>query len=198
MARLVYIKENTSSKLLLLGILEAGERVRYTVTARDFAALGSPVRNTELDESVLSAIKYSDEYVRAKRRALRLLALGDNSEKNLTLKLLRGGIRPEIAADVAREMVSLGYIDESRQLERLVAYEANAALRGPNKIIPKLVSRGYSAGEVRRVILELSESGEIDFSRSARELIKKKLPDDATREQRRALLYKNGYKISLD
>ena len=198
MARLVYIKENTSSKLLLLGILEAGERVRYTVTARDFAALGSPLRNTELDEPMLSAIKYSDEYVRAKRRALRLLALGDNSEKNLTLKLLRGGIRQEIAADVAREMVSLGYIDESRQLERLVAYEANAALRGPNKIIPKLVSRGYSAGEVRRVILELSESGEIDFSRSARELIKKKLPDDATREQRRALLYKNGYKISLD
>ena len=198
MARLVYIKEIKSSKLLCLGINEAGECKRYTVTHRDYAELGSPLRESELSDSQTSAIRYSDTYVKAKKKALSYLSFADNSEKNLKIKLLRYGIPAEIAEEVSREMVSLGYIDESRQLERLVAYEANSALRGPNKIIPKLVSRGYSASEIRRVMRELSESGEIDFSRSARELIKKKLPDDATADERRTLLMKNGYKVSMD
>ena len=198
MATIVYIKDIESSHLLCLGIDEAGECRRYTVTPRAYAELGSPPRGALIDDAQLLDIKYSDEYVRAKKKALALLALADNNEKTLLRKLRAYGIGYEIASDVVREMVGLGYIDECRQLERLILHEANISYRGPSKIMAKLTSRGYSPTDVRRVMGELSESGELDFARSARALIEKKLPLGASAEERRALLMKNGYKINTE
>jgi SOS response regulatory protein OraA/RecX len=92
-------------------------------------------------------------------------------------------------------MIERGYVDERRQLERIILDEANRKLRGPLKIIPYLVSKGYSSSEIREVISELVESGEIDFKSNARELLMKKMPDGADEDEVRKILYKNGFKI---
>ena len=92
-------------------------------------------------------------------------------------------------------MVSRGYVNEKNQLERLIVIEANQKLRGPLKIIPALVNKGYSSSDVREVLKRLADEGEIDFSANAERLIEKKLPADADGEEIKKLLYKNGYKI---
>ena len=195
MAHLSYIKIIKDKNLLRLGITEGEECSAYTVTERAYADAGKPRRGDEIDGETLELIKGYDGYIRAKRKALSLLAYADNSERALVMKLCRAGFSREISAEVGREMVSLGYINEERQLERLILAEANVKLIGPEKILPRLCSKGYSVSEARRAMSRLVESGEIDFKANARELVRRRLGDGCDPESRRALLYKNGYKI---
>jgi SOS response regulatory protein OraA/RecX len=92
-------------------------------------------------------------------------------------------------------MVAYGYIDERDQLKRLILAEANDKLQGPNKIFAKLTSKGYESSDIRDVMQSLVEAGEINFKSNAYSLIEKKLPSGATSDEKKTLLYKNGYKI---
>ncbi len=195
MAALKFIREVKNSRLLLLGIAEEGESARYTVNAATLKAIGDPTVGAELDERQMSAIRYTDELLRAKKKALSILAYADNNRRNLSNKLYRAGFCREIVAQVCDEMVSLGYVDELRQLERVILSEANSKLRGPKKIIPSLVAKGFSSSDVTSVMRRLVDSGEIDFSANADLLLRKKLHDPSDVEEKKKLLYKNGYKI---
>lgn len=195
MVRLIYIKEIKDSHLLRLGIQEGEETSGYTVSARLYSEIGSPMRREMLTDEQLVVIKREDEYVRAKKKALSYLALADNNERTLRTKLVGRGFSREVSSEVAREMVTLGYIDERRQLERLVLAEANVKLAGKNKIVPKLMAKGYSSSDISAVIRELVDTGEIDFRENARRLLEKKLPHDADVEEKKKLLFKNGYRI---
>ncbi len=195
MAQISYIRTSKDSLLLLLGIVEDGESQRYTISEQVYSSIGSPAAHTAIDERTLSIIKYADELYRAEKKALSLLAFADNNERTLTMKLARAGFSRDVCVEIAKKMVSLGYVNEKRQLERLLLNEANYKLRGPLKIMPYLVSKGYSSHEVRLVMDELVERGEIDFSENAGRLIEKKLGGGATDEEKKKLLYRNGYKI---
>jgi SOS response regulatory protein OraA/RecX len=157
--------------------------------------LGSPSRGTAFTDEELSLIKSEDERIRATKKALSLLSYSDNNEKALVTKLHRAGFSRDIAVGVSEEMVRLGYIDESRQLERLILREANISLSGFGKLLPKLIAKGYSSENIKKITHRLAESGEIDFKENARRLIEKKLPENASREEKKKLLYKNGYKV---
>ncbi len=195
MPTLEYIRISKDKKLLLLGISEEGEKSRYTVSEKFYISIGSPVQRTTLSDSELLLIKEENEYIRATRKALSLLSYADNNERALVGKLVRSGFKRELSETVAREMVSLGYIDEERQLSRLILKEANINLFGYSKLAGKLMSKGYSSEEIKKVTRSLVESGEIDFKANAKRLIEKKLPEDSPSEEKKKLLYKNGYKI---
>lgn len=195
MAALKYIREQKDSHLLSLGVVEGGETVLYTVNAETYEAVGSPAPRCHLTESQLSAIKYTDSLIRAKKKALSLLAFSDNNRRTLMTKLLRAGFSREISESVVSEMVALGYVNEERQLERIILDEANRKLRGAGKIIPALTAKGYSSTDVRSVLSRLVQEGQIDFKENAKTLIAKKLPEDADPEEKKKLLFKNGYKI---
>ena len=194
MARLLYIRD-VNSALLLLGVSEEGECVRYKVSVSVWAGLGSPAKGAELSDETLAAIREYDLHHRAKKKALSLLSYSDKSEAGLKRRLCTAGFPREVAEDVAAEMVSLGYIDENDQLERLILNEANLKLRGPMKILPTLAAKGYSIVEIKRVMHLLCHSGEIDFKENAKKLIEKRLPRDTDTEEKKKLLYRNGYKI---
>ena len=195
MAALQFVREAKDSHLLLLGIVEEGESARYTISDAVYSSIGRPAPHTLLGERELSVIKYADELYRAEKKALSLLSYADNNERTLRAKLIRAGFSREIADEICEKMVSLGYINESRQLERLILNEANYKLRGPLKIMPYLAAKGYATADIRRVMQDLSERGELDFQKNAERLIEKKLPDDATDEEKKNLLFRNGYKI---
>ena len=129
---------------------------------------------------------------RGKLYALRILSYGDNSVSALKRKLVLKSISSAVASDICREMISLGYINESRQLEKLIENEANVRLSGRRKIFQKLLSKGYGKKEIENALDELISQGIVDFEESKRKLIEKKFPD-ATSEELRSLLYKSGY-----
>lgn len=195
MAKISYIRTSKDGTLLLLGIVEEGESARYTISEAVYDSIDRPVTHTSLGEREFLVIKYADELYRAEKKALSLLSYADNNKRTLRAKLIRAGFSREITDEICEKMVSLGYINESCQLERLILNEANGKLRGPLKIMPYLASKGYATSDIRRVMQELSEGGELDFKKNAERLIEKKLPGGATDEEKNNLLFRNGYKI---
>ncbi len=194
MARLLYIRD-VNCALLLLALDEEGECRRYKVSKALYADLGAPAKGEELSEDDLIAIRQYDEHYRAKKKALSLLSYSDKNEKGLKRRLATAGFSRDVAEEVAAEMVTLGYINEEGQLERLILNEANVKLRGPMKILPTLAAKGYSPAEIKRVMRELCDRGEIDFKENAKKLIEKRLQGNSDPEEKKKILYKNGYKI---
>ncbi|MBO5907883.1 MAG: RecX family transcriptional regulator [Clostridia bacterium] len=193
MAQISYIRRIKDTHLLRLGIIEEGEKVAYTVSERLFFELSGFSVGEEIDVDTLEQIKGEDEYYTAKKKALSLLSYSDNNERNLVNKLCMRGIGPRVAEQVAREMVSLGYINEERQLERIILNEANVKLKGQKRIVSSLLSKGYKTEKIKEIMSELVKRGEIDFRENAQRLIDKKLGEDYTDDERAALLYKSGY-----
>lgn len=190
--KIAFIRE-MKNKRIRIGVECDEEILRYSVSERLSLSLGL-CRGMELSSEVYSDIVREDEEYRAMAKALSLLSYGDNTKSALYMKLCRAGYSRDVARGCVEECLRLGYINERRQLGRLIIAEANRALRGEIHIIKKLSSKGYSRKDISEVIAELTESGEIDFSESFRALCEKR--GAVSDEERRALMYKYGYRTS--
>lgn len=195
MRKITYVKSGPADGSLFVGILSDGEREKLYISQTEYARCGSPIKGEEIDEDTYMRMARFDEYHKAKKKALSILAYGDNNQKNLIRKLRVAGFAPDLAVMITKEMVAYGYINEEDQLSRLVLAEANEKLQGPNKILAKLTAKGYEAYDIRKVMQSLIDNGEINFKNNAYRLIEKKLPNGATSDEKKTLLYKNGYKI---
>ena len=189
------VRAGKSQGYLTVVVTDGEERKTFTVSERDYLEAGSPRPGDEPDGDMLAALSYSDENYRARLHALRILSYADNNERTLVRKLVSRGISHSLATEVAHEMVGRGYIDEERQLERLIITEANRNLIGPHRIKAKLSSKGYSGADIDEIMGRLVDSGEIDFERSRKLLVEKKLTRGATDDEIKKLLYKNGYSV---
>lgn len=198
MKKLIYVRLSADKKRVVLGVGDGDEVNRYSVSPGLFEELEIS-RGDELSEAVFFEINEADTRYRATKKALSLLSISDVSERSLVLKLRRAGYPRELSESVASEMVGRGYIDEKRQLSRLVLREANEKLRGRGRIVPALIAKGYSSRAVCEVLDELVEIGEISFSDNARRLCEKLLPGDCSADELKKLLYKYGYGgVSID
>jgi SOS response regulatory protein OraA/RecX len=186
----VYVKAAKTKGYLRLRVNDGEEDIDLIVSEREYADCGSPIASDNLTRDAFSVLKEADMRHKARHKALRVLEYGDNSERMLVIKLLRSGISRRIAEETAREMVMRGFVDDKRQLARLIASEVKC-LHGPIKFIPKLVSKGYSRSDIEIVIDELTESGEIDLDAARALLIER--AGDISYEERAKLLYKNGF-----
>ena len=184
--------KDKKSTLVQIELFKDNERKRYIVSEGTYREIGCPLSGEEIDEDSLFALKEEDERRRALLKALNILSYSDNNERTLKRKLITAGFSTASAESALRECVSLGYVNEEKQLEHLIL-KCSRELYGPKKIIAKLSSRSYAAKDIIKVIRSLEEAGEIDFAKSKKELIKTKLPCDATYEERMKLLYKYGY-----
>lgn len=195
MKKVTYIKSGPSEGSLFVGIVDEGEREKLFISRTEYARCGAPEKGDILDEDTYYRMARYDMYHKAKKKALSILSYADNNQKNLIRKLRVAGYPKDLSELVCREMVGLGYIDEREQLRRLILAEANEKLQGPNKILAKLIDKGYSASDVREIMQNFIDEGEINFRNNAYRLIEKKLEKGATADEKKTLLYKNGYKL---
>ena len=186
-----YIKSGATEESVYIGVETEGGKEKFHIKRTEYARCGAPIKGEVLDEETYARMAAYLEYHKAQRKALSILSYGDNNEKNLIRKLRVAGYSPKISELVTREMVSLGYIKEQEQLERLILSEANVKLQGPNKIFAKLIAKGYTSSDIREVMERLVSEGEINFKNNAYRLIEKKLPEGATPDEKKTLLYKN-------
>ena len=190
---IIYVKTAKAKGYTALGIARGEEKLAYTVADSVYRQIGSPRPSDAVDDNALMIIERADFEYRAKRKALNLLAYGDNSMRTLYNKLVRYGIPKSIADSTVREMVRLGYVDEDRTLRRIIADEVNLRYTGPMKLSAMLTAKGYSREKVKNICDELSSIGAIDFDEAKRSLIEKRLPENAEPEEIKKFLYKNGY-----
>lgn len=191
-AIIAYVKEGVTKGRVLLGVDSDGSVNAYSVTESTYMAIGAPCRYCEISERDLDSILTEDERYRAMKKAVSLLAASDKSAYTVKSKLYQAGYSRESIDEAVNECIARGYIDEDRQLRRFIEREANESLRGKYYIKRKLVSKGYRGADVDRITAELVDSGDIDFKSNFERLAEKKGVEDA--EDRRALMYKFGYK----
>ena len=189
-----YIKSGATEESVYVGVETPEGKEKFHIKRTEYARCGAPIKGEEIDDDTYERMWKFDRYHKAQKKALSILSYGDNNEKNLIRKLRVAGYSPDLAVMVTKEMVSLGYIKEKDQLERLILAEANTKLQGPNKIFAKLIAKGYSSPDIREVMERLVSEGEINFKNNAYRLIEKKLPEGANADEKKTLLYKNGYK----
>ena len=171
----------------------SGERIKYNITEGTYRKIGCPLLGEFIDPDSLVIVASEDERRRALASALSVLSYGDHSEQALLIKLKHRGYSKDVSIDTVRECVSLGYIDEQRQLKRMILKFANEELLGSYKILAKLMRKYYPRRAICQAISELSESGELDFKESRKKLIEKTLGDSATDEEIYKLLSRYGY-----
>lgn len=193
MPKIIYIKEGVTKGRVLIGIDNDGDSAAYSVTKSTYIAIGSPVRYTVIDERDFYSIAAEDERYRAMKKAVSSIAVSDKSAHTLKSKLLMAGFSHEATDEAIGECIARGYIDEERQLIRLVEREANGSLRGRYYIKRKLAAKGYRLSDIDKVINNLVGSQTVDFKKNFESLAEKKGASDD--ESRRALAYKFGYKI---
>ncbi len=192
MAKIIYIRDTKEKNILILGVTEGEDKNRYTVNRALYADLGMPSVGAELDFGAMEELRAFDERYRAKKKALSLLAIADNNKNGLMNKLRHAGYSKDVCEETVAEMLSLGYINEEIQLERLVLAEAKK-FSGPKKIMAKLRGKGYSGRDISRVMSRLQDIGELDFKVLREELINRQFPDGCEYEEKMKLLYKHGF-----
>ena len=189
--KLKSIRESNAKGYLILCVMNERNDEFFTVSESQYRAIGSPEVNEELSEKAFYMLNTYKEYNLAEKRALGILSYGDNSEKQLMNKLFRAGFPKKTIEAVTKRMVELSYIDEEKQLRRLISLELNSNLSGPKKYTRKLYSKGYSVSKIKAITDELIQSGEVDFEKTKRAIIEKFAPQDE--ETKKALLYKRGF-----
>ena len=193
--KVIYIRDSGSKGYLRIGLSDGDKKYDLTVSESEYREAGALLVGDYVNETMYDMLTLADTRYRSRLYALRMLAYADNNEKSITRKLVARSIPFSIATETAREMVSLGYVNEHNQLAKIICEEVNRKLTGPNKLRPKLMAKGYKASDIDAVIDELIADGEIDFQLSKERLIEKKLSRGATKEEKNKLLYKNGYEI---
>ncbi len=191
--KIVYVRDSKNKGYTILGIDSGDGAVAYTVEAALYAQIGTPPPSSEIPKEAFERIAYRDEIFRATKKALSLLSYSDNNCRTLEAKLRRAGFSSTAARECVGEMLSRGYINEVRQIERLVLSEAKFKLTGRGKIIPKLIAKGYKRVEIEGVIDALVERGELDFEEIKRTLVMKKLGREPSNEDVLRLYYKHGF-----
>ena len=191
--RIIYVRAAKSRGYIRIGVDTGEEQLSLVCSEADYLSAGSPLTRDEIDGDTLEVLCASDMRYKARLHALHILSYADNNEKTLYRKLCLKGIDKSVASEVASEMVGLGYINEQRQLDRIIADEVGRKLTGPKKLFPKLLAKGYGRSDIEASVERLKCEGIIDFEASKQALLDKYEPKDPLEVKK--LLYKNGYEV---
>ena len=190
--RVLYVTKTKDRGYSSITIDREDERVRLVASDATITEM-QIVNGSLLSEEDIVALSEEDTLYRIRKKALSILAYGDNSKRQLCDKLVRAGFAQGLAIAVSKEMEDCGYINEKRILERLIQTEVNVKCLGRGRIIPKLAAKGYKRSVIEEVIEILTLSGEIDFSLAKARLIEKRLGEDPDENEVKQLLYKYGH-----
>lgn len=152
----------------------------------------------ELSSDAYDMLEYYGKMWETVKKGLDLLAYGDNTKRQLEIKLRTRGLG-EFSSEAAEYLAIRGYIDEGAILERYVESLAGSKKFGPSRIRQEVSRKGFSREIVDKRLSELLD--EIDFDTNLRGLVDKKFDfdrfsDRKYRESFIASIYRLGYSPS--
>ena len=134
-----------------------------------------------------------EELVRAKRRALYLLADMDRTEKELYDKLKKTGYSEETVNAAMEYVKSFGYIDDARYASRYI--ESFRDRKSRVKMTYDMAAKGVDREVIENAFLEYSEYNETDLIRrlAEKKLHGKDLKDPIVYQKTAAYLARRGF-----
>ena len=134
-----------------------------------------------------------EELVRAKRRALYLLADMDRTEKELCDKLKKTGYSEETVSAAMEYVKSFGYIDDARYASRYI--ESFRDRKSRVKMTYDMAAKGVDREVIEKAFLEYPEYDETDLIRrlAEKKIRGKDLTDPAVYQKTAAYLARRGF-----
>ena len=134
-----------------------------------------------------------EELVRAKRRALYLLADMDRTEKELYDKLKKTGYSEETVNAAMEYVKSFGYIDDARYASRYI--ESFRDRKSRVKMTYDMTAKGVDREVIEKAFLEYPEYDETDLIRrlAEKKIRGKDLTDPAVYQKTAAYLARRGF-----
>ena len=161
----------------------------YRVSREAYFEEGSPSAGDTFSLDDLSALIGEEDARLAYARAVKILAAGDNTKRNLVRKLSERGFLRESAEMAVARLEQDGYIREAELLERQLEIYAKR-LWGPKKFLPNLIEKGFVRADIEAALVRAKEMGIYDADAIKAEILKDLPAGDAA--TRRARLYKYG------
>ena len=96
----------------------------------------------EISCAALAAAQDEQQKLYAKNRALEILSYGDQSEKTLYTKLVRGGVDQRYAAGAVAYAAQRGLVDDARYAEALAKYLFEQKKYGAQRVRSTLYEKG--------------------------------------------------------
>lgn len=166
-----------------------------TVRRTFYESIGAPLAGAPIGQDTFIALRAEDEVLRVLPAAVRLLAYGDNSERQLYQKLVCRGFSPACASEAVREVVRRGYLCEERQLRLLIEELANRRLYGRERILAGVRAKGYPLPLATHMLDQMCRDGTVNFEKNFAVLVQKKRVDPTDDSQKRKLQYTYGYHL---
>lgn len=162
----------------------------YRVNEQEYASAGFPTEGEELWGEALQALTRREDSQKAYERALKILAVGDNTARALKRKLLERGFGEEESEYAVARAKENGYLKEEDMLLRQFAV-FEKRMWGPRKFMPSLLSKGFSRDMIESVMRRAEIEEIYSLSAVKEALLAKFEPKDYA--EKRALLYKYGF-----
>lgn len=175
--------------LLRLSYEQREETLRVSEEA--YRAAGAPMTGDTLYEEELRLLTHQRDCKRAYERAVKILGAGDNTARTLQRKLRERGFSEEASAYAVSRLTEEGYLKENEMLLRQLAIFAKR-MWGKGKFLPALLAKGFSREEIEAALLQAEEEGVYRACEVKEALLTRYAPKDEA--ERRALLYKNGFR----
>lgn len=128
----------------------------------------------EVSEDLFAEICRENEFLLARRKLIRYLALRKKTTADALRYLTRAGYSPEAAEAAVDAARRLDYLDDSRYAEAFVNTRAKAGTKGPRMISKELQAKGVGAQDIAQAIAAVSDM-ETQLE-SARRVAAKKYP----------------------
>ena len=174
-------------------VLRAEEgTVSYTVAETFYTDLGAPAAGYHLSAEELERLLAHVAARRALASALGSLARGDESRRNLYLKLRRKGHSDDAARAALDEVERLGYLREADRAARRAARWADKGW-SRRKTHAYLLRRGYPSAAVTRAIDAAVAAGDADFEENRRLFREKQIALGLSPEEVRRALWRAGF-----
>ncbi len=150
-------------------------------------------KDLELDGEKLVEILKSDEYERAKNKALQSITRAEKSEKKMKEKLLND-FDEDIVEKVIEFLKKYSLLDDERFAERIVANEMNFKRLGKNRIKQSLYNKGIGREEIESKISEIDREKELENAIYLAEKKINKIKDKDLRKVKNKLYQHLAYK----
>jgi regulatory protein len=114
-----------------------------------------------IETAELGSLIDAAEPVRARERALRLLAYRDRASEELRARLVQDGYAPDVAEAVVADLLRVGLLDDTRFADSMVRVLATVRGYGRTRVLRELQARGIDPPTAATALADgLSEDDE--------------------------------------
>lgn len=154
------------------------------------------VSGAEVDGQTVAAFQERATYRRAYNQALWILSHSPKTRKALIQKMIRSEVDPDIAEQVADQLVELRVIDDRAYAEKWAEEVSRQRKYAPDQIVRGLISKGIERELAQDVVEELEIDEKPQLKSMIRQKYHKNLSDPMGIRRTCTAMMRKGYQYS--